>query len=454
MSNRLKKYVPLILFELYLIFTLMLFRFGAIEWKLKNGTLFYLLIISYHIAFIVGYIGVTWYNRKKIINNKTYKDFNPTIIKFFWILLICALIVACINYRNMTHAKSYIPYELPYNFIQGLLHPSERYYWKLSEEAMLQFNGNKYVTLIGCIFYLPYYFLPAILVFLWEKITKAQKIFAYFIIFIGFSTTISVGTNKILFDLLFLFGGGLLIETVVKFKEKKFQTLKERKVILITVVFLVIFTPIYFTYGIRDRTNNNVGYLANMDEDVSIKTHTDEDEARIRKTGTSEDTFLESLYISFCNYLTQGYYGMSLATEKDFTTTYGLGHSNFIIKTIDDFLDVDINERTYQYKVTDKWDQFARWHSFYGQMANDVSFYGVIIIMLLMGMILAYLWHEILMTDNVVAKCLMVLFVIMCLYMPANNQVGNSGGTFFSFWELMIIELIIILKNRKRRIKN
>lgn len=428
--NRTTKNLPLILIEIYLIFTLFLYSFGPIKWKTHNVNLFWFLIISYHITFCLGYLIVSMKHKNiEIHRNDSSKGF---IIRNFWIVLGLAFIVNCINYRNLTRSNSYIPYELPLNFIQGLLHPAARYYWKLSSEAAGQFSGNNLVTMASGIIYAACYCLPSLMVFLWPRLKRSHKIASIIIVMMEIATTVSVGTNKLLFELLFVFMASFVLECIVNYRNYGMEILTSRKPVIYITIFLLFFAPFYFTYSVRDRTNNNIGYIAAGNEDIDTRIDVE----------SEKESFLDSMFIGLDSYICQGYYGMSLALDQDFTSTYGIGHSNFLINTVNQIFGIDFSEDTYQYKINDKWNRLSRWHSFYSQMANDVHFYGVIFIMLILGGTLSFVWLDAVRYDDMIAKCLLMLFVIMFLYMPANNQVGNMMGLFCTFWELLVIWFI------------
>lgn len=437
--KKIKQYIPLILVEFYLCATLLLMLLGPINYELNNKGKFWLLICAYHVAFIVGYLLVSFHKKKYKLQNTWFSEKN--IRKYYWIMLAIGVLVWMVAYRNGTRASSYIPYELPENFITGLLHPAERYYWKFSDEALSQFQGNKLVTGCASLVYPLYYCIPASMIYMWDKISKSQKILSYVQIFLSLSIGISIGTNKYIFDIVFILLGGIIIEMFCS--EEGFKILKKRKLIVFTTVFLCIFAVWYFTFNLRDRVGNMSKYVVSGNDDITMD----------KPSGKDYEGFLNSMLVGAESYLCQGYYGFSLALDQEFTSTYGLGHSTFILVTVDGMLGTDLTSRTYQFKISDRWSNKSRWHSFYSQMANDVGFYGVILVMLVLGALLAQVWKDACEDNDVIAKNMLILFVIMFIYMSANNQVGNFSGTFFSFWELLFVlgaeHIAIHVKNRK-----
>lgn len=449
------QYIPFILVEIYLIGTLLLMEFGPVQYMLENKMKFWILIILYHVAFAVGYFLLSFQKSNVSVESEIL---NEKILKWFWILLVISFLVWMVVYRNTTRANSYFPYELPGNFIRGLTHPAERYYWKGSEEAKAQFHGNQPVTFMAALFYPIYFCMPALLIFLWDRLKRIQKAVAYFLIFCIMATAISVATNKLLFDLLFILGSGFMIDLIGKWKTDGLRLLKRRKLIICTIFFLIIFDACYYTYNIRSRVGGNVSeYVGNAHKEIALR---NEQENKMAESPVEnsipqkkKERFATSMLVGLTSYVCQGYYGFSLALGEEFTSTYGLGHSDFILSIVDKQPDGKLVSRTYQAKITDRWSRSGNWHSFYSQISNDVSPYGVIFVMLVLGIILAATWRDAHEKNDVVAKCLLILLVIMFLYMPANNQVGNSYGTFFAFWELLILWLFSRIYKRKGRTK-
>ncbi|PNA72488.1 hypothetical protein C1Y19_20735 [Pseudomonas sp. MPR-LB3] len=145
--------------------------------------------------------------------------------------------------------------------------------------------------------------------------------------------------------------------------------------------------------------------------------------------------------------MVQGYYGMSISLDEDFQSSYGIGHSVFLQKTFAQHLGIDVRDKTFPHKITEKWDEFVYWHSFYTYIANDVGFWGVAVIMLILGAYFSYVYLSAVLQDNFYAKMLLPLFGILFLYIPANNQIFGFLESMSSFW---ILTLLFILSKKAR----
>lgn len=55
-------------------------------------------------------------------------------------------------------------------------------------------------------------------------------------------------------------------------------------------------------------------------------------------------------YEKLTSYMAQGYYGMSIALDEDFQSSFGIGHSVFLQKILADYLGFNVRDRTFEHK--------------------------------------------------------------------------------------------------------
>ena len=472
MKSFFKKYslfIPLALVELYLLATILLYQFGPLDWPTENQGMFWFFIAAYHIAFILGYIiSAKWIKLKKPAFSIEAMDAKKYRIAL-WVMILICIVCACIEYKNTTHAASYIPYDLPKNFINGLLNPAEQYYNKFAPEG---YTSNKGITLISSLFSFLYVSLIPILVTEWKRITIPQKVCIFGIILFKVAFYVSIGTNKGIFDTMFFFVGILVILCLLNLINHTDRFIDKKTLIKVSAfaMFLVVFSFAYFTVNISSRVQNPVDFAISdtqkeepKDEEATPEGESDaspesdgesegdtetapeteaepETEPEEEKKSENENpSFFKRMYYSVTNYLTQGYYGMSLALDEGFTSTYGIGNSQFLRSNFESIFGIDVGERTYQHKITEQWHEDQKWHSFYSYIANDVSFYGVIAVMFLIGIFFGLICKDVILHNSLIGKMLLMLFVILFMYMPANNQVFTSMATFMAFFELSFL---------------
>lgn len=151
---------------------------------------------------------------------------------------------------------------------------------------------------------------------------------------------------------------------------------------------------------------------------------------------------INNFWLSFSSYLTQGYYGMSQALELEWTPMFGLGNSMFVVDMITGNI-TDIKQYTYQAKLEPLgWDSKVRWHSIYTWIANDVSFYGVPVVMLLLGGIFGMMFKDAIVTRNPFARASVFFYILLLLFIPCNNQIAQSNENLCAF--LLLIGMWLI----------
>lgn len=73
--------------------------------------------------------------------------------------------------------------------------------------------------------------------------------------------------------------------------------------------------------------------------------------------------------------------------------------------------------------------------------------------MFFIGAFLAVSWKDAIWGKNLISQCLLPLFIIMFLYMPANNQIFSVMQSCCAFLELTffwaLVRMILLRKQRK-----
>jgi hypothetical protein len=133
-----------------------------------------------------------------------------------------------------------------------------------------------------------------------------------------------------------------------------------------------------------------------------------------------------------------GYYGLELAMEKPFDTSYGLGHSPATLAVYESVTgNLTLHKRTYTYRNgADGWSEEYYWSTLIAWIANDVGFAGAVLVLALIGFMWGKWWREAAAGMSDPAAVLFALSTTMIFYLPANNQVLASyeGYPIFIVW--------------------
>ena len=146
-----------------------------------------------------------------------------------------------------------------------------------------------------------------------------------------------------------------------------------------------------------------------------------------------------------------GYYGLNLAMEKDFQSTYGIGHSAAALSAYELISgDRQLVTRTYTYRnAYDGWSEEYYWSSLITWIANDVGFLGASIVIGLIGLLWGKAWAAATYGKSDPAAVIFCVLMLMILYLPANNQIlAVYDGYFIVFTWLIIWKTGIGIRKR------
>ena len=133
-----------------------------------------------------------------------------------------------------------------------------------------------------------------------------------------------------------------------------------------------------------------------------------------------------------------GYYGLELALEKPFQTSWGVGHSPAALSVYETVTgDPEPHLRTYTYRNGgDRWPEDNYWSTLITWIANDVGFVGALPVLGLIGWLWGRWWREAAAGMSDPAAVLFSIGTMCMVYLPANNQVLASydGYVVLAVW--------------------
>lgn len=273
--------------------------------------------------------------------------------------------------------------------------------------------------------------LLALTIVFWNKFSSLLRSLAVVGILGGAFIYLLIGTNKRNVDIMLLMPWLLVIRS-----RDSSAILKPKRVLLFClsiVLALAVFLP-YFAINIAGRGNGT-----SSTENISIGKGD-----HIRATpfeALGFDSPVAQLYgvgyTALASYVGQGYYGLSLAMQEPFIWTYGVGHSRILTWLTEKVMggQYSIQDTTYPSRVGRDfgWDSKIKWSTLYSWLAGDVTFFGVPVVVFLLGRLLGLTWIDAL-GRNPVAVVLFCLTCLTVFYISANAQIFQSADTVFVFY--------------------
>jgi hypothetical protein len=287
-------------------------------------------------------------------------------------------------------------------------------------------GGTSLTFLIQILTYIPYLVTLILGTFYFKKLSKPYQfmvVFSYISIIL--IETIGHGKQKQLGDI-FIF---LLLMFFLKSNLLDRTTRKKilKKIILFGSIGLsALVSVLYFRYSALGVSASNINERINplMEFDT---------ENIIFQIFGDKIGFPISV---FSTYLSQGYYGLSLAMQQPFEWTYLVGNSYSLSVLLKRYfgLPIDFHD-TYAYRtaLNTDWDE-SKWFSVFTWYAGDITFLGTLILFGFVAFLYAQVWIESYRYNNPISIILFSMLTIALLYIPSNNQLFHTPGSFIAFF--------------------
>ncbi|MEQ6389258.1 hypothetical protein RZN22_07990 [Bacillaceae bacterium S4-13-58] len=146
------------------------------------------------------------------------------------------------------------------------------------------------------------------------------------------------------------------------------------------------------------------------------------------------------------NYISNGYYGLSLCLQLPFIWSMGFGSSFAFQEIVTRWF--NINDYAYgaSYPVRMNqafgYDGYVNWVSIFPWLASDFTFFGAIIFICVFIYIYAIAWYKSIKCGNWISIVLFAHLNIFLLYIPNNNQLFQTKTSFIATLVIFILWLI------------
>lgn len=417
--------------------------------------MFWTFNILYIAALLSGYL----IGQKHIIRIKMFSWTEKTTESLISILPLACVINCAMYFIDIFRSYGFATFDFVGLISQmsvGLKSPGVGYYLQQMRQATLDGSevlGGHVFTVLSMVWAFARFPIMIFSVLYFKKMRLWGKFFAVLYLTMVVIFYISIGTNIQFLHILL----AILLPVILRTFDLWYAgTIQKKDVILLAASLLagILLMAGYFSwmsesrssaYGYEISEYEVGGYSAQPStpppsEPPAPDSSSPSSPADIPDTETPTGFLkkLNNLWISGSSYLSQGYYGMSLALTKEWTPMFGLGNSKFVVNILSSHLR-DIRPYTYQAKIEEYgWDSVKNWHSIYTWLANDVSFYGVVIVMFLIGMTFGMMFQDAIVTKNPLARASVFFYILMMLFIPCNNQIAQSNTTLFAFCALVL----------------
>lgn len=430
----LQKYLPILIILFYLNLTIILFAYGPYNYPLNSPILFYIFLFTSNFILFVGYLIGVEKSKLNINNqNESKEKQKKNIMKYSFVFFIT--FIPLTNYLNtgsiLFNTSAFN--DLGAAYIDSLNIRDQR-------------SGSVIISYLRI--FLSFYlicFIPLGL-FMWNTFSIKLKTLFVLGVLGGLSLDLFRGTNKSLADYLIIFLVFFLFKIVISSLEKKESKLNPLKyqnpsaTLIIKLIFIVTFlffgSLVFYFYFSNTAPERYGVSLFGPNGQYSLNL----DNVFLSIIPTFEGKLALS---SLIHYFTQGYYALGLSIDKPFMPTFGLGGSMAILINSSQLFNTNLifeNSYVYRNSIENGWDWMMQWSSFYVWIASDISFFGVLILLGVIGYFLGATWMKSIFENDYLSYILFTQLFILCIYLPANNQLFQSyeglvgNLLLFIFW--------------------
>lgn len=404
----------------YLIITFLLYFITPIQYTHYNTELLIALNVFYLMSLYTGFkYGLK--NNTRLVIDKI--NFNITQNKFTLLLLI-SLVYILYRLPQIIGIDSFNIEAIINKILFALTDLGKAYVEKFDFAIEQQ---SKFALIIELLIS-PIFFLVKVTgLYFYRYLNKRNKILLISAIFIDIFTYVCIGTNKRLFDYLIFF----IMFIMMKKKETDIDTQKTRSSKTVLVTISIVICVLYF---FSQTFSSRMGHIASIEEYAN------------RKDDVNYNSWIFKVlpgqvglsYVGLNSYLAQGYQAMDMALSMEHVPCHGLGHSRWMSRM---FGGDEAIEKMYQYRMEPVygWSFGQSWHSVYVCFANDVTFWGVPIVLLILAFWFARAWKKSLIVNSPTSIALSAIFFIMFFYLNANNQIFDFLSATVEFWGIVLL---------------
>jgi len=406
----------------YLLVTYLLFFIGPFVWPLSTWWPITIYVPLIFIVLAVGHMA-----------GASKQPFGAPLPAWPRILLIGGLSAVILLFPS---ARIYTG-RWPWQVLQALADQKDAYE-SLREQLDATQGGRAPIVILRALF-APFTFAVLPLGILhWRKLTFFQKILLVATVISTMTFSALRGTTRELADVLVVGSSAFLIGTIRNRSRGNWLRKNWGKVLVGIVLTMAVFGALI------GRTQARLGAGA---ETVCIGSGYVCPDYFSPPYGKMPDSVAYGMG-TLTGYLSQGYYGLGLAMQEPFIFIGGIGHSSALLGIYTAVSGSDeLSRSTYTYRLRrEGWSDEYQWSTMLPWLANDVSFWGVPLLIFILGLAWGKSWRDATDGNDDRAAIFFCIIMMMIFYLPANNQMMQT----FDNYATLLTWLFLWLRSRRR----
>jgi len=412
---------PLWFFQAYLAFSVWLFFYGPWPWEVDNPGLLAGYLIAAQLAVLLGYLAAGPLVRQLPAGMPSFEQRLQSGLRFTqWAIAISwAMAIP----SSLARTGAWLPDVLGGLGNAGLAY-NENVERLLTNNAYVAFEYLRMLVSPWLLGVLP------LTAFYWTRLSPAWRAAGLGSIAFTLAIYMSIGVNKGIADLVVTLPWLLLLANQAGLLTVRRLGLKLG---LSSLAMLALFFA-FFSAGQQSREGSGTEYGSFFTGGEVLLADSKHFISAWLPDG------LRLIFEAVSRYVVQGYYALSLALQTDTPSTWGFGHSMFLARNADVIAGGSFFVEQSIPGVLERehgWPMFLLWHSIYPWLASDLGFVGTLFAMLAFGFLLGLAWGRAMLLAAPHWLVLAYLLLILFYYVPANNQIFQSGESLVAFAMLL-----------------
>ena len=412
---------PLVVLQAFLWLTLGAFAFGPWSWPMRDPSGLYTFVIACHVAILFGYLGVAHRAPRATENAIDYKR-----------LVVWSLVLTAIALPLTSYAKTgrWVP-----DVVGGIMDPGRAY----AESHAYTEGATNFASYVRIVLAPWLAALVPLGVFYWSRLGRGLRIGLVASILVIALLSIATGQRRDIADLIIAVS---LASLGAHWAGVTLWSRRAKAIGSIACAFAIVAFACYFVFSHVSRIGQQTA-----DYGFNPVTHSAPDQDKPVLAFVPAE--MRPGFLGLMHYFTTGYFGLSLALDRDVQPMYGLGHSMFLTRNwARATKDEGFESRSLPVQISEK-DGFnypVQWCTAYPYFANDLGFLGTVLLMFFLGRLFALAWIDALGGRSPASVVAFTLLATLLFYLPATNRMLQDGEGVVAFYSWLAVWGLIRLR--------